>query len=87
MRFAPRAGLLIVSVAAASVIVFVVARACYYPFWAFAADRRELNRSWGGPSAIGAIAAHWLVAASTGLAAAFVVRWSWRVRQRMGVRR
>ena len=50
---------------AALVIVFVVARAVYYPFWAARASREALERSWGGPGAVGATLAHWLVAAVT----------------------
>lgn len=51
--------------AAALVIVFAVARAVYYPFWAAGASREALERSWGGPTAVGATLAHWLVAAVT----------------------
>jgi hypothetical protein len=51
--------------AAALVCLFVLARAIYYPFWAIGASRDELERSWGGPSAIGATVVHWLVAAVT----------------------
>jgi len=50
---------------AALVIVFAVARAVYYPFWAAGASRAALERSWGGPGAVGATLAHWLVAAVT----------------------
>jgi hypothetical protein len=50
---------------AALVIVFAVARAVYYPFWAAGASREALERSWGGPGAVGATLAHWLVAAVT----------------------
>jgi hypothetical protein len=57
--------LAIVANAAAIVCVFVLARAIYYPFWAIGASRDELERSWGGPSAIGATLVHWLVAAVT----------------------
>lgn len=57
--------LAIVANAAAIVCLFVLARAIYYPFWATGASRDELERSWGGPSAIGATLVHWLVAALT----------------------
>jgi hypothetical protein len=50
---------------AALVIVFAIARAIYYPFWAAGASRLALERSWGGPGAVGATLAHWLVAAVT----------------------
>jgi hypothetical protein len=50
---------------AALVIVFAIARAVYYPFWAAGASRVSLERSWGGPGAVGATLAHWLVAAVT----------------------
>jgi hypothetical protein len=60
-------GLLIALVAnlAALVIAFTIARALYYPFWAAGTSRAALERSWGGPSAVGATLAHWLVAAVT----------------------
>lgn len=60
-------GLLIALVVnlAAIVIVFAVARAVYYPFWAAGASRQALERSWGGPGAVGATLAHWFVAAAT----------------------
>jgi hypothetical protein len=47
----------------ALVLLFALARAIYYPFWAAGASREALGRSWGGPSAIGATLVHWLVAA------------------------
>jgi hypothetical protein len=47
---------------AALVLVFSLARAAYYPFWAAGASPDELARSWGGPSALGATLVHWLVA-------------------------
>jgi hypothetical protein len=50
---------------AALVLVFALARAVYYPFWASGASREALDRSWGGPSAIGATLVHWLVAFAT----------------------
>jgi hypothetical protein len=50
---------------AALVIVFAIARAIYYPFWAAGASLAALERSWGGPGAVGATLAHWLVAAVT----------------------
>jgi hypothetical protein len=48
---------------AALVLVFSLARAAYYPFWAAGASPDELARSWGGPSALAATLVHWLVAA------------------------
>ena len=45
--------------------MFAAARAIYYPFWAAGASRDELDRSWGGPGALGATVAHWAVAAAT----------------------
>lgn len=54
---------LVVNVAAL-ILVFSLARAIYYPFWAIGASREELERSWGGPSAVGATLVHWLVAAA-----------------------
>jgi hypothetical protein len=48
--------------AAALVILFSLARAIYYPSWAASAPHDALERSWGGPSAVGATLAHWLVA-------------------------
>jgi hypothetical protein len=51
--------------AAALILVFAAARAIYYPFWAAGASRDELDRSWGGPGAVGATLAHWAVAAAT----------------------
>jgi hypothetical protein len=50
---------------AALVIVFALARAADYPFWAVGASREALERSWGGPGAVGATLAHWVVAAVT----------------------
>jgi hypothetical protein len=60
-------GLLFALVAnvAAVVLVFALARAIYYPFWAAGASTAELERSWGGPSAVGATLVHWIVAAIT----------------------
>ena len=60
-------GLLCATVAnaAALILVFEAARAIYYPFWAAGASRDELDRSWGGPGALGATVAHWAVAAAT----------------------
>jgi hypothetical protein len=51
--------------AAALILVFAAARAVYYPFWAAGASRDELDRSWGGPGAVGATLAHRAVAAAT----------------------
>jgi hypothetical protein len=48
---------------AALVLLFSLARAAYYPFWAAGASREALDRSWGGPSPVGATLAHSLVAA------------------------
>jgi hypothetical protein len=73
---------MIVSAAAVIAVIFVTARAIYYPFWAFSADRGELERSWGGPSPVGAIAAHWLVAVIAAAVAGLVGRWAWRARRR-----
>ena len=57
-----------------AILVFGVARAIYYPFWAAGASDAELARSWGGPSPIGATAAHWLVAAILGAVGVFAIR-------------
>lgn len=54
---------LVVNVAA-FLLVFSLARAVYYPFWAIAASPEQLERSWGGPSAVGATLVHLLVAAA-----------------------
>jgi len=51
--------------AAALILVFAAARAIYYPFWAAGASMDELDRSSGGPGALGATVAHWAVAAAT----------------------
>lgn len=61
-----RAGLHLLRAVAAAVLVFVVARAAWYPFWAMTADDVALERSWGGPNPLGATIAHWLVAALIG---------------------
>jgi hypothetical protein len=58
---------------AALVLVFSVARAAYYPFWAAGASSGELDRSWGGPSAAGATLVHWLVAAAVIVASYAVI--------------
>ena len=58
---------------AALVLVFSLARAAYYPFWAAGASPNELARSWGGPSAPGATLAHWLVAAAVIVASYAVI--------------
>jgi hypothetical protein len=47
---------------AALFLVFSLGRAIWYPFWAAGASSEELDRSWGGPSAVGATLVHWLVA-------------------------
>jgi hypothetical protein len=57
---------------AAPVLVFSLSRAAYYPFWAAGASE-ELDRSWGGPSAVGATLVHWLVAAALILVAYAVI--------------
>jgi hypothetical protein len=57
--------LAVAATGAAIVLVFALARAIYYPFWAAGASRDELERSWGGPGAVGATVVHWLVAALT----------------------
>ena len=49
---------------AALFLLFSLVRAIYYPFWAIGASPEELDRSWGGPSAVGATLVHWLVAAT-----------------------
>jgi hypothetical protein len=49
---------------AALFLLFSLVRAIYYPFWAIGASPEELDRSWGGPSALGATLVHWLVAAA-----------------------
>jgi hypothetical protein len=49
---------------AALFLLFSLVRAIYYPFWAIGASPEELDRSWGGPSAVGATLVHWLVAAA-----------------------
>jgi len=61
-----RAGLHLLRAVAAVVLVYVVARAAWYPFWAMSADDSQLDRSWGGPNPFGATIAHWLVAAAIG---------------------
>ena len=68
-----RAVLTILRAAAAVVLVFVVARAAWYPVWAAGADADELARSWGGPNPIGATVAHWLVAGLIGAVCVGVV--------------
>ena len=56
------------------VLVFAVARAIYYPFWAAGAFHAELARSWGGPSPIGATLVHWVVASILVAVAALLIR-------------
>lgn len=68
-----RVGLQALRAVAAAVLVFVVARAAYYPFWAAGADQDALSRSWGGPSVVGATLAHWAVAALIGTVCAGVL--------------
>jgi hypothetical protein len=58
---------------AALALVVSLARAIYYPFWAAGASPGELERSWGGPSAVGATLVHWLVAAVLIVAAYLVI--------------
>jgi hypothetical protein len=79
-------GLLFASVAtaAALVLVFALARAIYYPFWAAAASRAELERSWGGPSAVGATLVHWIVAAVTIVVTYGLIRLMERLATRRG---
>lgn len=81
-----RAGLELVRAGAAVVLVFVVARAAWYPLWAAGADTDELARSWGGPNPIGATVAHWLVAALIGAVCVGVVLLSTRLLRREGRR-
>ena len=45
-----------------ALMAFAIGRSAYYPFWAARASHDQLARSWGGPSAVGATAVHWLVA-------------------------
>jgi len=80
-------GLLCATVAnaAALILVFAAARAIYYPFWAAGASRDELDRSWGGPSALGATVAHWAVAAATiAVMYAVIVLMEWLATSRRG---
>ena len=58
---------------AALVLVFSLSRAIYYPFWAAGASPAGLERSWGGPSAVGATLVHWLVAAVVVVASYLVI--------------
>ncbi len=55
----------LVATLAAAVLLFALARAIWYPFWAAGASEDALARSWGGPSPVGATLVHWLVAAAT----------------------
>jgi hypothetical protein len=64
-----RAGLHVLRALAALVIVFVIARAAWYPFWAMTASSNDLANSWGGPNAFLATIAHWLVAGLIGAVA------------------
>ena len=68
--------------AAGLVLLFVVARAAYFPLWAARADADELARSWGGPDPLWATLAHWLVAALIGSVCAGVVLLSSRLLRR-----
>lgn len=77
-----RLGLHVLRVAAALVLVFVVARAAWFPIWAATASRDSLDASWGGPSPVGATLAHWLVAALIGGVSAGVVVLSTRLLRR-----
>ena len=63
---------------AALVLVFSLGRAIYYPFWAAGASPTELERSWGGPSAVGATLVHWLVAAVVVVASYLVILFAGR---------
>ena len=65
--------LALVANVAALVLVFSLARAAYYPFWAAGASPEELARSWGGPGAVGATLVHWLVAAAVILVSYVVI--------------
>jgi hypothetical protein len=69
-------------VAAATVIVYSIGRAVYYPFWAANAPRDQLSDSWGGPSAIGATVVHCLIALALTGAAYAVMRVGLRWRRR-----
>lgn len=51
----------LVSSLAVATIGFVIARSLYYPFGAFRAAQEDLAASWGGPTPLGATAAHWLI--------------------------
>jgi len=64
--------------AAALVLVLSLGRAIYYPFWAAGASPAELERSWGGPSALGATLVHWLVAAVVVVASYLVILFAGR---------
>lgn len=61
-----RAGLQVVRVLAAIVILFVVLRAAWYPVWAMTADRDDLAASWGGPNPFFATIGHWVIAGLIG---------------------
>ncbi|QGG96496.1 hypothetical protein [Actinomarinicola tropica] len=77
-----RMGLHVVRAGAAVVLVFVVARAAYYPIWAAGASREQLDASWGGPNPFGATLAHWLVAALIGAVCLGLVAVSTRLLRR-----
>lgn len=79
-----RIGLHVVRVGAALVLLFVVARAAYYPIWAAGASREQLDASWGGPNPLGATLAHWVVAALIGAVCVGVVLLSTRLLRHQG---
>lgn len=58
---------------AAVVLLFVIARAAWFPIWAAGADTDQLARSWGGPNPLWATLAHWVVAAVIGTVCAGLV--------------
>lgn len=61
-----RIALQVLRLGAVLVLVFVVARAAYFPVWAAGANNDQLARSWGGPNPLLATLAHWLVAGVVG---------------------
>jgi hypothetical protein len=82
-----KAGLELLRVGAIVVLLFVIARAAYFPLWAAQADADELARSWGGPNPLGATVAHWLVAALVGSICAAVVVLTTRLLRRVATGR
>lgn len=61
-----RLALHLLRLGAALMLLFVIARAAWFPIWAAGADSEQLARSWGGPNPLWATLAHWLVAALIG---------------------